>query len=82
MAQATWPVFEGRLVDYSLIIAFTLPFRLDTICTSRPLLSTLEPSLATRQTSSFGSFSHLGMVCTRILSFREALIFSLVGVYS
>jgi hypothetical protein len=61
MAWVVWPVLDGRLEDYSLVVAFALTFRLDTIAAGGTLLSALDAAFPARKTASLGSLPHLGI---------------------
>lgn len=51
------PVANGRFENNALVVAFTMTLGLEAIVATRPLLSTLDPPLATSQTSSLGALS-------------------------
>jgi hypothetical protein len=70
MAWMVWPVFDGSLEDYSLVVALALTLRLDAVAAGGTLLSTLDAAFSTSETASLGSLPHLG-VCWVVASWRE-----------
>jgi hypothetical protein len=61
MAWVVWPVFDGSLEDYSLVVAFALTLRLDAVVAGGALLSALDAAFSTRKTASLGTLPHLGV---------------------
>jgi hypothetical protein len=61
MAWMIWPVLDGSLEDDSLVVAFTLPLRLDAVGAGRTLLAAFDATLSTCEAAGLGPLSHLGV---------------------
>jgi hypothetical protein len=59
MTWVVWPVLDRSLEDDSLIVALTLPLRLDAVGASRTLFTTFDATLPTCEAASLGPLSHL-----------------------
>jgi hypothetical protein len=55
------PVPNGRLENYTLIVALTLALGLDAVVAGGTLFSTLDASLSASQAAGLGSLPHLGV---------------------
>ena len=54
------PVANGRLEDYTLIVALALSLGFDAVGTGRTLFTAFDPTFATSQATSLGPLAHLG----------------------
>jgi hypothetical protein len=62
VAWVVWPILNGSLEDYPLVVAFALPLRLDAVSTRRSLFSTLDTAFSTSEAPGLGPLSHL-LIC-------------------
>jgi hypothetical protein len=60
-AWVVWPVLDGSLEDYLLVIALTLTIRLNAVAAGRTLVSAFDAAFPARKTASLRSPPYLGI---------------------
>ena len=55
------PVFDGGLEDDSLVVAFAITLRFDTVAACRTLFTALDATFSAGEAPRLGSLPHLGI---------------------